>query len=242
MRTVSIIISTYSSPELGSTCHGARLRYVRSYYRRPDVVAAIWAFGLLCFYYTGTILTYYLLQNFYGYTSWDASVLQGTPQGVIQFCLFALVPATFYAILVRGLYMFHYRYVPQIDAYEVAVATPLLFSPSKLSALVVAFFGRNVRTSDTGKVYLIRIYLTLGVTIAVLTVASLHTVYSFIIPFIFRMEHASPLQLPSSYRCQRLLPIPRTSQPHALLGARQPLASLPPAHHDALCRLHAASR
>lgn len=40
--------------------------YMRSYYRRPDVVAAFWAFGLVTFYYAATVLTYYLLQNLFG--------------------------------------------------------------------------------------------------------------------------------------------------------------------------------
>ena len=40
--------------------------YMRSYYRRPDVVAAFWALGLVIFYYVATIMTYYLLQNLYG--------------------------------------------------------------------------------------------------------------------------------------------------------------------------------
>ena len=39
---------------------------MRSYYRRPDVVAAFWALGLVIFYYVATIMTYYLLQNLYG--------------------------------------------------------------------------------------------------------------------------------------------------------------------------------
>ena len=47
---------------------------------RPDVVASIWALGLVAFYYIATILTYYLLQNLLGYAAFDASVLQGTPQ------------------------------------------------------------------------------------------------------------------------------------------------------------------
>ena len=42
--------------------------------------------------------------------------------------------------------------------------------------LASAFFSRSARTSDTGKVYLIRIYLTLLVAFTVLLVASLHTV------------------------------------------------------------------
>jgi hypothetical protein len=61
-------------------------QYIRSYYRRPDVVAAFWAIGLVIFYYVATILTYYLLQNFCGYAVWDASVVAGTPMGLTMWC------------------------------------------------------------------------------------------------------------------------------------------------------------
>ena len=126
-------------------------------------------------------------------------------------------------------------------------ACQLLFSPYRLLALLAAFFSRSARTSDTGKVYLIRIYMAFLVTFAILVrssslhaclfpttwtrqllpasdgsalgllahrpnsaavlsttvapihlfphvvfvqlIASLHAVYSFIVPFIFRMNH-----------------------------------------------------
>jgi len=164
--------------------------YMRSYYRRPDVVAAFWAFGLVTFYYAATVLTYYLLQNLFGYAVWDASVVKGTPQGLTSWILYTLGPALFYAVIARGIYMFHYRYVDDsIEAYHEAAATPVMCSPNRLFAMSIAFFARSARTSDTGKVYLIRIYLTLLVTFTVLLVAALHAVYSFIVPFIFRMNH-----------------------------------------------------
>ena len=103
--------------------------------------------------------------------------------------LITICPSLFYALIVRGIYMFHYRHMPEVDMYHLASATPLVFSPGRIYSGLAAFFARNVRTSDTGKVYLIRIYLTLGCTLCVCVVASIHTVYSFIIPFIFRMSH-----------------------------------------------------
>lgn len=215
-----------SSPPLNAalgTC--TNRRYSRSYYRRPDVVAALWAFGLLTFYYAATILTYYLLQSLQGYAAWDSSVVSGrAAQGLAIYMIIVLAPACVYALIVRGLYMFHYRHVAQIDTYTVATSTPLLLSPSKMLFLAGQFFSRNVRSSDTGKVYLIRIYLTLGITFACLVIASLHTVYSFIIPFMFRMARTAELEpLPDS-------PLSRASSPLPLaaLASAPPKASLPP--------------
>lgn len=47
-------------------------------------------------------------------------------------------------------------------------ACQLLISPYRLLALLAAFFSRSARTSDTGKVYLIRIYMAFLVTFAIL--------------------------------------------------------------------------
>ena len=89
--------------------------------------------------------------------------------------------------------MFHYRFVDDsIEAYHEAATTPVFCSPSRMWNLVSAFFSRSARTSDTGKVYLIRIYMSLLVAFGVLLIASLHTVYSFLVPFIFRMNHVDP--------------------------------------------------
>jgi hypothetical protein len=130
-------------------------QYIRSYYRRPDVVAAFWAIGLVIFYYVATILTYYLLQNFCGYAVWDASVVAGTPMGLTMWILITVTPSLCYAGIARGAYMFHYRYVSvSIDTYHDAASTPVICSPTRLTALLVAFFSRSARTSDTGKVYL----------------------------------------------------------------------------------------
>ena len=104
--------------------------------------------------------------------------------------IITVTPSLCYAILARGFYMFHYRYVDDsLENYHEAATVPILCSPSRVSVLLVAFFSRSARTSDTGKVYLIRIYMTILVTFTVLLVASLHTVYSFMVPFIFRMNH-----------------------------------------------------
>ena len=51
-------------------------------------------------------------------------------------------------------------------------ACQLLFSPYRLLALLAAFFSRSARTSDTGKVYLIRIYMAFLVTFAILVRSS----------------------------------------------------------------------
>lgn len=144
-------------------------------------------------------------------------MVKGTPQGLTSWILYTLGPALFYAVIARGIYMFHYRCATQIrtapciaracsrccasicvggadvddsiEAYHEAAATPVMCSPNRLFAMSIAFFARSARTSDTGKVYLIRIYLTLLVTFTVLLIAALHAVYSFIVPFIFRMNH-----------------------------------------------------
>ena len=67
--------------------------------------------------------------------------------------------------------------------------TPLLLSPSRMLKNISLFLQRNARVSDTGLVYLIRIYTTILVTLAVIIIAAIHCVYSFIVPFIFRMNH-----------------------------------------------------
>ena len=66
--------------------------------------------------------------------------------------------------------------------------------------LASAFFSRSARTSDTGKIYLIRIYMTLLVAFTVLLVASLHTV-----------RHYCPLSRPLPYTHHHHLPYPLTS-------------------------------
>ena len=239
--------------------------YMRSYYRRPDVVAAFWAVGLVVFYYVATILTYYLLQNLFGYAVWDASVVAGTPSGLTKWCalpvqaqlrnpvspcktlchftcrascvsriIITVAPSLCYAILARGLYMFHYRYIDDsLENYHEAATVPILCSPSRVSILLVAFFSRSARTSDTGKVYLIRIYMTILVTFTVLLVASLHTVYSFMVPFIFRMNHIGKstepfrwLSRPSRYELDK--PTGRYRG-----GRRNQLDAALPTHHGA---------
>ena len=87
----------------------------------------------------------------------------------MRFVLITLLPSAFFAVIARGLYMFHYRYVDDsIESYHAAASqAPLLCSPARLGRLTSAFFTRSARTSDTGKVYLIRIYITLFVVAAV---------------------------------------------------------------------------
>ena len=58
--------------------------------------------------------------------------------------------------------------------------------------LASAFFSRSARTSDTGKIYLIRIYMTLLVAFTVLLVASLHTVRHYC-PLPYTHHHHPPL-------------------------------------------------
>ena len=48
------------------------------------------------------------------YAVWDASVVKGTPQGLTSWILYTLGPALFYAVIARGIYMFHYRCATQI--------------------------------------------------------------------------------------------------------------------------------
>lgn len=184
-----VAANTLADPsELYRRHHG--IDYHQSYYHRPDVVAFLWALSLIAFYYAATTLTYYLLQNLLGYPVWDLSAVTGTPQGLSRWCAITVLPSIVYAVIVRGLYMFHYRHAEEsIEAFHEAARTPLLCSPSRLLVLISAFFARSSRTSDTGKVYLIRIYLGLITTFCVLMIASLHAVYSFIVPFIYRMNH-----------------------------------------------------
>ena len=65
---------------------------------------------------------------------WDSSVVAGTPAGLMQWVLITVVPALLYAILARGFYMFHYRYVDDsIESYYQAATntTPVLCSPTR---------------------------------------------------------------------------------------------------------------
>ena len=62
------------------------------------------------------------------------------------------------ARLVRGLYMWHYRYIEdRLD--EEPPSTPLLLSPVRIWNTLSTFFAVNARSVDVGTVYLIRIYL-----------------------------------------------------------------------------------
>lgn len=160
----------------------------RTYYRRPDVIATVWAGFGAAFYYIATVLTFFLVQNFLGFKAWDASIASGPPEAVLKYIITAILPATFYAVAVRGTYMFHYRHVDDL-INGTAVVTPLVCSPRRSLSSLGTFLGRNTRTSDMGKVYLIRVYMVIMVSLAIVLISTLHCVYSFIIPFIYRIEH-----------------------------------------------------
>ena len=76
--------------------------------------------------------------------------------------------------------------------------------------LASAFFSRSARTSDTGKIYLIRIYMTLLVAFTVLLVASLHTVrhYCPLSPSPLPTPPAPSLSRPLPYTHHHHLPSP----------------------------------
>ena len=159
--------------------------FLRPYYQRPDVRAFIWAIAGTALYYTASILVYYLLQNLLGFVVWDASVVW-SPVRVNTYLAIAVLPSWGIARLVRGLYMWHYRYmVDKLD--EEAPTTPLLLSPVRIYHLLSTFFAINARSVDVGTVYLIRIYLVLINTFVFIVIAVIHCIYSFIIPFIYRI-------------------------------------------------------
>jgi len=160
--------------------------YLRPYYQRADVRAFIWAIAGTVLYFTAAILVYYLLQNLLGFVVWDASVVW-SPVRINTYLMIALLPSyaaarlragvrprvpnitlaltlaptlTRYGIarLVRGLYMWHYRYIEdRLD--EEPPSTPLLLSPVRIWNTLSTFFAVNARSVDVGTVYLIRIYL-----------------------------------------------------------------------------------
>jgi hypothetical protein len=62
-------------------------------------------------------------------------VLLGQATGLLIFFLIAFLPACFYALVARGLYMFHYRYVPETDMFQQASRSML--SPSRLAEMLL---------------------------------------------------------------------------------------------------------
>ena len=103
-----VAVSTLADPlELFRRYKGEE--YLRPYYKRLDVIAAMWALGVTVLYYLGTVLTYFLLQNLMGYKAWDYSIAAGPPESVIGYLLVCLAPAIGFTVLGRGVYMFHYR-------------------------------------------------------------------------------------------------------------------------------------
>ena len=161
--------------------------YLRSYYTRTDVRAVMWAVALSALYYTTAILFYYLLQNLLGFVVWDASLIF-SPGRTRDWALICVCPSYFFARVVRGLYMWHYRYiVDKLDEEE--HSTPLLLSPVRLWRLFLTFFSGDARTVDIGTVYLIRIYMVLLSAAVLIIIQVLHCSYSFLIPFIYRIVY-----------------------------------------------------
>ena len=167
--------------------------FMKPYFQRRDVIAFVWAFGTIALFYVSTILTYYLLQSILGYSVWDVSVACG-PDNTFDYLLITLIPAYVIAQLTRAAYMHSYRHVNVDDSnpFEKATnTTPLICSPVRIGRLLGSALSRNSRVSDVGTVYLIRLYTLLLCTFAIALITTLHCNYSFIIPFIYRIEFLS---------------------------------------------------
>jgi hypothetical protein len=109
-----------------------------------------------------------------------------SPVRVNTYLAIAVLPSYGIARLVRGLYMWHYRYiVDKLD--EEDTTTPLLLSPVRIYNTLSTFFAVNARSVDVGTVYLIRIYLCVVNSFVFIVIAVIHCFYSFIIPFIYRI-------------------------------------------------------
>ena len=103
---------------------------------------------------------------------WDASVVW-SPTKTFEFAAIAVLPAYGIARVIRGMYMWHYRYIlDRLDEDE--PATPLLLSPVRLYQTLATFFAVNARSVDVGTVYLIRIYFVLISSLVLIVIAVRH--------------------------------------------------------------------
>ena len=161
--------------------------YMQRYFARADVRAALWAFCSVMAYYLATILLYFLLQNILGYRYWDASIAYA-PESIMVYVFIAIVPAYCVARIVRGVYMYKYRFIEQLEDAPRS-RLPMLCSPVRSFRFLTTFFAGNARTCDIAMVYLIRIYFVLTSSVALVIIAVLHCQYSFVIPFVYRMVH-----------------------------------------------------
>ena len=74
-----------------------------------------------------------------------------------QVCIF---PSYIIARIVRGAYMYHYRWVEEDDADgRVRRGVLLICQPSVITKKLMQYFSTSARVTDMGTVYLIRIYL-----------------------------------------------------------------------------------
>ena len=100
---------------------------------------------------------------------WDASVVW-SPTKTFEFAAIAVLPAYGIARVIRGMYMWHYRYIlDRLDEDE--PTTPLLLSPVRLYQTLATFFAVNARSVDVGTVYLIRIYFVLISSLVLIVIA-----------------------------------------------------------------------
>ena len=118
--------------------------YLQPHLKRPDVRAALWAFASVSFYYLLVILIYFLIANLLGYQHWDSSIAY-SPEKTMIYAAIALVPSYAIARILRGTYMYKYRFVePSYD--EPRGRLPPCCSPYRVWKFLRAFFGTTART------------------------------------------------------------------------------------------------
>ena len=104
-----------------------------------------------------------------------------------QVCIF---PSYIIARIVRGAYMYHYRWVEEDDEDgRVRRGVLLICQPSVLTKKLMQYFSTSARVTDMGTVYLIRIYFVALASVTLVIIATLHCSYSFLVPFIFRIVY-----------------------------------------------------
>ena len=122
------------------------------------------------------------------------------PPPPTQVCIF---PSYIIARIVRGAYMYHYRWVEEDDEDgRVRRGVLLICQPSVLTKKLMQYFSTSARVTDMGTVYLIRIYFVALASVTLVIIATLHCSYSFLVPFIFRIVYIDEYKLdaPSNSR------------------------------------------
>ena len=113
-----------------------------------------------------------------------------SPETTITFIMVCIFPSYIIARIVRGAYMYHYRWVEEDDEDgRVRRGVLLICQPSVLTKKLMQYFSTSARVTDMGTVYLIRIYFVALASVTLVIIATLHCSYSFLVPFIFRIVY-----------------------------------------------------